>query len=101
MEKVIRKIDSKHHAEYDPATGKIEIIKTTNGQAVPEDEPMIIFRGRDYLSLPLLQAYRDMCVKDGCNDHQPAAVDSVAERFMKFATENPRKMKQPGVTRGL
>lgn len=91
----MRKIDDKHH------TDGTEIIKTSNGQAIPLSEPTILFRGRDWLALPLLMHYRRMCVADGCNDHQLSAIDGMIEKFLKFAVDNPQTMKQPGITRGL
>jgi len=93
---IVRKIDLKHHIDE-----KGQIVKTGNGQVIEESEPVILFRGRDYLSLPLLLKYREMCVADGCNDFQLGQMDELIERFKKFAEENPGVMKQPGVTRGL
>jgi hypothetical protein len=90
----MRKIDAKHHIESD------QIIKSSNGQAVPEDEPLFLFRGRDHLACSALQHYRDLCVSDGCNDYQLEIVDSEIRRFTTFAAQYPGRMKQPGVTRG-
>jgi hypothetical protein len=63
----MRQIDMKHHVEGD------RIIKTTNGQEIPENEPTILFRGRDHLALPMLTYYRQLCIDDGCTDMQTAA----------------------------
>lgn len=90
----MRRIDEKHHIEG----GKI--IKTTNGTEVPESEPTILFRGRDHLALPMLEHYRELCVEDGCTDYQLESMDKMIAAFEKFAEENPKTMKQPGVTRG-
>lgn len=91
----MRPLDMKHHIEGD------RIIKTTNGQEIPETEPTILFRGRDHLALPMLKHYRQLCVDDGCTDFQMASMDEMIRRFQVFADENPQTMKQPGVTRGL
>ncbi len=80
---------------------RIQIVKTTNGQAVPEEEPLCIFRGRDRLAVPLLQYYRQLCVADGCNDHQMEKVDHRIAMFRQFAVDFSERMKQPGITRGL
>ena len=93
----MRRIDEKHHIEI--VNGNIEIIKTTNGQAIPAGEPTILFRGRDKLALPLLEAYREMCVQDGCTDYQLETLDKMIREFARFAEASPT-MKQPGVTRG-
>ncbi len=70
----MRRIDEKHHISGE------KIIKTTNGQEVPETEPTILFRGRDKLALPLLRIYRVLCVADGCNDFQLASMDRKPSR---------------------
>lgn len=93
---IVRKIDLKHHVDENG-----QIIKTTNGEAIPIEEPTILFRARDWLSVPMLINYRMLCVADGCNNFQLKQVDELIERFKRFAQENPGAMKQPGVTRGL
>lgn len=91
----MRVIDLKHHIEND------QIIKTGNGQPIPQDEPLCLFRARDYLAVPLLECYKKLCEADGCNDFQLGQVEELIERFRAFARNNPQTMKQPGVTRGL
>jgi len=90
----MRRVDAKHHIDGE------QIIKSSNGQAIPEDEPLFLFRGRDHLALFALQHYRDLCVADGCNDYQLQIVESEILKFSTFATQNPGRMKQPGITRG-
>jgi hypothetical protein len=90
----MRKIDEKHHIEGE------QIIKTTNGQPIPQDEPVILFRGRDKLALPMLEYYKELCVLDGCTDYQLASMDTMIGRFREFANKSAT-MKQPGVTKGL
>jgi len=93
---IVRKIDLKHHVDENG-----QLVKTTNGTVIPETEPTILFRARDYLAVPLLLRYREMCVADGCNEYQLKSVDELIQRFATFASDNPGVMKQPGVTRGL
>ncbi len=69
-------------------------------QPIPEDEPTILFRGRDRLALPMLKYYRGLCVADGCTDFQMKSMDDMIEKFELFSGESD-KMKQPGVTRGF
>lgn len=90
-----RRIDLKHHVEGSA------IIKTSNGQAIPETEPTILFRGRDKLAVPMLAFYRKLCVDDGCTDYQLESIDAMIREFKKFADENPQAIKQPGITKGL
>lgn len=96
-----RRIDDKHHIETRGA-GKdevIEIVKTTNNQPIPAEEPVILFRGRDRLALPMLEFYRGLCVNDGCTAYQLESMDKMIDSFRKFAAESPT-MKQPGITLG-
>jgi hypothetical protein len=89
------RIDNKHHLEGE------RIVKTGNGVPIDlEKEPVILFRGRDKLSLPMLRHYRQLCVDDGCNDFQLTSMDDMIRRFEEFAAESAT-MKQPGITRGL
>lgn len=92
---IIRQIDLKHHVDEHG-----EIVKTGNNVVVPREEPLILFRGRDYLAVPLLELYRKLCSEDGCNDFQLGQIDELINRFKTFASANPNVMKQPGVTRG-
>jgi hypothetical protein len=96
MSGIKRQIDLKHHIDNDG-----RLIKSGNGVEVPENEPLILFRGRDRLALSLLLKYRELCVNDMCNDFQLSQIDILIEKFRKFADENPFLMKQPGITRGL
>ncbi len=93
---IVRRIDLKHHIDEEG-----QIVKSGNGVPIPEGEPLILFRGRDRLAVPMLNAYRKLCVEDGCNDFQLGQVDELIARFKAFAVENAGVMKQPGITRGL
>lgn len=89
------RIDDKHHIDREGS-----IVKTSNGDVMPGDEPRMLFRGRDKLALPMLEFYRSLCVEDGATDYQLASVDTMIEEFRSFAAESST-MKQPGITRGL
>jgi len=106
-----KQIDLKHHVEVTLLPGlallykdcidgfKVEIVKSGNGVPIPEDEPLILFRGRDRLAIGMLEHYRVLCIEDGCNDFQLGQVDERIARFRVFAVTSPT-MKQPGITRG-
>lgn len=102
-----KRIDEKHHIEATAQGSSIndfvvdvQIIKTTNGQAIPDDEPIILFRGRDKLALPMLNHYRMLCANDGATDYQLASMDTMINEFREWWNRNPTKMKQPGCTLG-
>lgn len=90
----MRTIDTKYHVEGD------RIVKTSNGQEIPVDEPTFLFRGRDRLARAALLAYREICIQDGCLPEHLESLDGMIERFERFAADNPERMKQPGSTRG-
>lgn len=89
----MRQIDEKHSITLDG-----QIVKTATGEIIPVDEPVILYRGRDRLALPMLHFYRQLCVDDGATDYQLESMDRMIARFEQYASENPTK--QPGITRG-
>lgn len=95
---MIKKIDEKHHIDV-MTNGEIKIIKTTNGQAIPDEEPIILFRGRDKLALPMLRHYYNLCKEDGATEYQLDSVRVMIAKFAAFAESSPT-MKQPGSTLG-
>jgi len=88
-----------------PITGdddspRIEIVNLS-GVPIPDDEPLILFRARDYLALPMLMRYMELAREDGCTDFHLAGIDNRIREFTRFKVEHPERMKQPGVTRGV
>ena len=98
-----RKIDGKFAAATSRAGegDYIVIYKESNGESIPVDEPLFLFRGRDNLALKTLMFYRECCVLDGCTEYQIKGIDEQIVKFVQFSMSNPEKMKQPGITRGL
>ncbi len=90
----MRKIDGKFHVEGD------EIIKTTNGEALPDDEPLFLFRARDRLALRALWAFEEASQRDGCNEYHMKGIWAAISKFTEFREKHPDRMKQPGITGG-
>jgi hypothetical protein len=90
----MRLIDKKFHIESE------QIVKTSNGEAVPEDEPLFLLRARDRLAAPLLHVYGLMSIKDGCTAYHMDLLRVLVEEFEAFVREHPERMKQPGSTMG-
>lgn len=78
----------------------IVIAKKSNGEPIPEDEPVFILRGRDHLALRLLDFYRNLCYADNCTDYHMDLLNKTIRDFINFGQNNPDKMKQPGITKG-
>lgn len=89
----MRRIDEKFDT-----TG--QIVKRSNGEIIPEDEPLFLIRARDRLAIAALLEYRRMSAEDGCNDFHFEHLDKDIEAFKKFREEHPERMKQPSITRG-
>jgi len=88
------KLDDKYHLEGE------RVVKTGNGIPIDLDrEPVIIFRGRDRLALPMLKYYLQLCKEDGATQYQLDSVNNRIRLFEEFSHTSPT-MKQPGITLG-
>ena len=95
----MQRLDNKHHLEVTELG--LPIVVKNNGVPIDlEAEPVILFRARDKLAIPMLHHYRKLCVADGCTDFQLERMDDMIRRFQEFADQSPT-MKQPGCTRGM
>lgn len=91
-------IDPKYAIEI--RNGDPVIVKAATGEAIPDDEPLILFRSRDRHARRMLHYYRDLCCQDACTEFHMRGITTRIEAFEKFAEEHPERMKQPGVTMG-
>jgi len=92
----MRKLDGKFHLEGE------KIIKTSNGEELDlEREPVILIRARDRLALPLLRIYRELSLVDNCTQYHLQGISKCLSDFATFRVNNPDKIKQPGITKGL
>ena len=97
-----KRVDNKHSI-YTDENGEPFLAKRLESgelQPIPPEEPVIVFRGRDGLALPMLQYYREMCIGNRCTDYQLNSLDDMIRRFREFA-DTSGKMKRPGSTRGM
>jgi hypothetical protein len=90
-----RKINDMFHVDSEGF-----LVKTSNGQRVPEDEPVFILRGRDTLSLVAIESYIGEMEEMGCDRDRINDVRTVAKDFLNFTVLHPERMKQPGITKG-
>lgn len=77
-----------------------QIVKRSNGEVLPEEEPLFLLRARDHLALPLLRIYEQLSKVDGCNDYHFTALQVALAEFEEFGAKYPERMKQPSITRG-
>lgn len=90
----MKRICGKYHVEND------QIVKTSTGEVVPDDEPVFLIRGKDRLALPALFEYMRLCERDGCNAYQLSGCAEMIAQFANWRAANADQMKQPGVTKG-
>lgn len=72
-------------------------VNRVSGEAIPDDEPVIIFRARDRHSLAVLRFYQDLASDD---HHRQAIGDRIAE-FTDYQNTHPERLKEPGITRHI
>ncbi|HEX8555246.1 MAG TPA: hypothetical protein VF695_11110 [Sphingomonas sp.] len=72
-------------------------VNRVSGEAIPFDEPVIIFRARDHHALPLLREYLAMA----SDPHHQAAISERIAEFSAYALAHPERMKEPGITRAI
>ncbi len=90
-----RDIDSKFAISSD---GKI--FKKSNGEIIPDDEPLFLLRGRDILALEFLASYVEISKRAGCNAYHFFKIGETTEGFIRFKKEHPERMKMPSITEG-
>jgi hypothetical protein len=100
-------IDGKFEIQVDTHTHRgveqqdIVIANIVSGKEIPEDEPMFLLRARDEVAIGVLKFYLVCCKDNGCNDLHLAGIKQVIDRFEKFTTCYPERMKEPGKSRHL
>lgn len=74
-----------------------QFVNRVSGEPIPADEPIIIFRARDWHALPLLHEYLSMAD----DEHHQRAIRDRMEEFGAFARAHPERMKEPEITRAI
>lgn len=67
------------------------IINRATKEAIPDDEPIFIFRGKDANAVRTLAYYHGLC----CDAGQKEAVATRVDAFREFAKRNPDRMGEP------
>lgn len=84
----LTKIDPKYAIA---APGPASIVKVTSpSDAIPEEEPLILFRARDWHALAALKHYALVCMEDGCTDFHMDGIRK-QERGAAESGERPNK----------
>lgn len=67
------------------------IVNRATGLAIPDDEPVFIFRARDRNALQTLRFYRDIC----SDAEHVVVVEKRIIEFSNFRHNHPDRMKEP------
>jgi hypothetical protein len=69
-------------------------VNRVSGEAIPDDEPVILFRARDRHALAVLRHYQ-LLVSDA---HHWRAVQDRIDEFSAYREGHPERLKEPGIT---
>lgn len=95
----MKEIDGKFGIEI--RNGEPVIVNIVSGVAIPDDEPLFLFRARDRLALKILLKYFLLAEQDGCDPSHITSLSRRIDSFRKFADDHPELMKQSGITRHI
>jgi len=90
----MRKVNDMFHIENE------QLVKTSNNQPIPDDEPVFIIRGRDKLALGIIGYYLGLSESLGSPKQRIEELNNVLVKFQNYANINTEKMKVPGITLG-
>lgn len=76
---------------YDRKYGNV----TTDHGEIPDDEPVIVFRGRDRLLPEVLAKYMSLCEGAGSPQRHVDIVAESRRQIMSWQAENPEKTRTP------
>lgn len=71
-----------------------QLVNRVSGVAIPEHEPVFIFRARDRHALPVLKFYESIVL----DPHHRSAIGESIHSFANFAMSHADQMKEPGIT---
>lgn len=83
----MRQIDGKYKTDG--------VITKIDGTPLPDDEPLILFRGQDKLLPELLKHYNQLCVQAGSPPTQTQAVEERIKAIEQWQAEHPERVKVP------
>ncbi len=77
------------------------LIKRSNEDPIPEDEPIFVLRARDNFAIETLMHYTQLSDRAKCTVEHLSALSAVMVDFANWRGNNRCMTKQPGITRGL
>lgn len=83
----MRQIDGKYKTDG--------AITKNDGTPLPDDEPLMLFRGQDKLLPQLLEFYNELCTKAGSPPTQIEAIYQRIAAIKRWQAANPDRVKIP------
>lgn len=74
--------------------GKYGRVTTEHGN-IPDDEPVIVFRGRDRIVPAMLRFYREMCESNGSPQRHLGLIDRSRSEIEAWQAQHPDKTRTP------
>ncbi len=95
MKTYFRKVNGMNHVGEEGY-----LVKTSNGERVPPEEPLFILRGRDALAVETIHHYVGLLAGNGGDPQRMFELGGVVHDFLMFRKDHPERMKLPGSTKG-
>lgn len=76
---------------YDRKYGKV----TTEHGDIPDDEPVIVFRGRDMIVPTLLDEYLSLCAHNDSPQYHLDMIQATRQLILDWQEKNPDKVRIP------
>jgi hypothetical protein len=70
-------------------------ITKLDGTPVPDDEPLMLFRGRDKLLPQLLERYEELCRNNGSPPGQLEKLHKQVNKITSWQSAHPDRLKIP------
>ena len=72
-----------------------QLVNRSSGEAIPSDEPVMIFRARDRHAEAMIHYYAELVT----DEEHKIIVKERADDFARFRRKNPERMKEPDTAR--
>lgn len=91
-----KSLDGKYHVQSGGANlGNVKLVNSVTNIPIPDDEPIIIFRGKDEALVDTLVEYQNFCGRLGSPESHIEAIDDLIDRVIWWQEQNPDKVKVP------
>lgn len=83
----MRRIDGKYQTDG--------TLTKNDGTPIPDDEPLMLFRGKDQLLPDVVEYYADMCEAAGSPEEHVQTLREKADNIRAWQNDNPDSAKIP------